>query len=420
MKTVAASGCLLALAAGLLLISCVRDNLLERLAPFDIPVLWLSTRLLPFVLVYIVAGHAAQSDVSTCYWPQAVGAASGHVPYRDFESFFGPLFPYLLAAPLPLWMDARVLILWMSVLEAVTVFSTLRISELNRPGRRRARFLLCCFLAPGPLLLTIVAGQEDFLLWLAGLLTWTLAVRGRDIAAGTVALAGLLFTKALFLLPLAGFLGFAGSRKRFLSVLLPAGIFGAILLWLLTGPEFMAVLGQSHNISPPQIWILLHAATGGIVPAGGRAISFTVMLVFLCLAFVTGAKRTMVLHQSFAAFAAYWVVLFGVTMILSPKSQGAYFGIFSLPALVLVLDRPAALVVWVFLGTLAPIVPSIFYRLGEPLSASLDGIPGLLGWVDLLLQTCMVVAIFFLAWQAWRIGQESEARLGTTPSPVIG
>ena len=402
LKTGFALASLLFLCIALAFARRVRIATLESFARFDVALMWLGTRLMPFLVVYILAGFSAESDVATCFWPQAVGAISGQVPYRDFESFFGPLFPDLLGVSVILWRDPRAIILWMTLLEAVTIALTLRASGLVRPGLARTRFLLCCFLAPGPLLLEVIGGQEDFLLWSFGLLVWIAAARSRDVLASSITTAAMLCTKALFLLPLAGFFGLARSRAKFLAVIMPAGVVTVLVLWWLTGSAFLSTLGQSGNISPPQIWIILHFLSLGQIPAGTPSISFSVIALLLLAAFVGGSWRADAIKKSFSTIAAGWTLLFALLMLLSPKSQGAYFANFALPCLCLVLDRPRLLAVWIFAGALAVIEPSMFYRFGEQLPTSFTALHGAAGALDITLQAMLVAAFATLAWQAWR------------------
>ncbi len=395
--------CLLALWSTLALGRRLPADVLAWLARYDVSLLWCAARLLPFLVVYVFAGFSPESDVATCFWPQAVGALAGQVPYRDFESFFGPFYSYLLAVPLLVWKDPRAIILWMTLLEALTIALTLRAAKLDAPGVARTRFLLCCFLAPGPLLLEVIGGQEDFLLWTFGLLTWAALSRSRDVLAGSVTAAAMLCTKVLFLLPLVGFFGLAHSRVRYLAVLVPTGGIAALLLWQLTGTAFLSTLGQSSNISPPQVWILLHFLSQGRIPAGTPVISFSVIVVLLLAAFFGAIWRADDLRKDFAAFAAGWTVLFALLLLLSPKSQGAYFANFALPCLCLIIDRPRLLVVWVVAGALAVIEPSLFYRFGEQLPANFAAVRGPAGFLDLALQALLVTGFATLAWHAWKI-----------------
>ncbi len=402
LKVGIALGCLSALAGALAMAKRLRPEAHAAAARFDLPVLWVLARLLPFLVVYVLLGYKTESDVATCFWPQASGAFAGQVPYRDFESFFGPLYPYLLAVPLIVWKDPRALVLWMTLLEAATIALTLRAARLDKPGLDRTRFLLCCFLAPGPLMIEVIGGQEDFLLWTSGVLTWFALRQSRDILGSGISTLGMLAVKALYLLPLAAFFGLARSRWKYLAVLAPVGALTIVVLHHLTGTAFLGMLGQSGNISPPQIWIPLHLLSQGLIPSGSPLISFSVILVLLGSAFYFGWKLASAIKTSPEIFMAGWTMLFALLMVLSPKSQGAYFLNLALPCLALALHRPRFLVVWAIFGALAGVEPSIFYRLGEQQPGGFSEIKSLGVAVDLGLQAVMVVMLLWIAREAWR------------------
>jgi hypothetical protein len=407
LKIALAAACVAALAVALALSRRLRPATLARLAGFDVAALWLLTRVVPIGVIYFAAGFSPESDVADVYWKQAVGAISGRVPYRDFESAFAPLFPDLLAVPLLVWRDPRALIVWMTILEAFTIRLTLHAAGMSRPGLPRLHFLLCAFLAPGPLMLEVVGGQEDFLLWTFGLLVWLALRQSRDTLGGAIAAAAMLFTKATFVVPLAGLFGIARARLRFVAVIAAVGLVTLLVLVKLTGSDFLAVLRRSGNISPPQIWILLHFLSAGVVPAGTPVLSFVVIAGAFLAALGGSLAKADELRTSWPKFAAGWSVLLATMIVLSPKSQGAYFGYFALPALAVGLGRPRFLAIWVLTGALAVIEPSVFYRLGEQLPDGPAAVHGLWGAIDLGLQAVLVLAIVWIAWQCWRVFRDA-------------
>jgi hypothetical protein len=416
LKITAAVAC-----AGLLAIAMGRswkasDRWHRQFRRFDTLALWLLARIIPIFLVYVVGKFAPQSDVATCFWPQAIGAANGKVPYRDFESFFSPLFPYLLSIPVLLWHDPRALLVWFSILEAMTVHVTARFAGLHEAGSPRLRFLLCAFLAPGPLLLSVIGGQEDFLVWTSGLVIWLVVRRSSDGTASAVATFAALATKATIIVPLALLLGIVRSPLRFLACLVPIGAIAGFVLWRLTGTQFLSVLSQSGNISPPQIWLLLHFLSHGIITAGTSAISFVVVIGIVGIAFIFGRRSAELLRSSPASFAALWVLVFSLLIVLSPKSQGAYLGYLLLPSLVLCVSNVRALIVWVTAGAIAVVEPSLFYRLGEPHPAAWRDVQMPWGAVDLVLQASLVT---MLVWSAWQTGKMIQTAVRGTATEVV-
>lgn len=400
-KAVISSGALAMLAATLLWLR--NDARAARLSRWiNIPSLWALTRLLPWLVIYMLLGFQPQSDVATAFWPQGLGASEGRLPYRDFETFFSPLFPYLLALPLLLWKDPRALILFLSVLEALTVSLTLRASDSSPSLAARARWLAFYFLAPGPLLLSVIGGQEDFLVWSGGLVLWLCFRRWREFGAGLAAVACALVTKPLFIIPAAAVLGLSRRRWHYVAAALPLALLVLVTLWLMVGREFLQVLSQTGNVTPPNIWIWIHWWSGGRfnLHLPGLSLTLVAFVVGISAAYF-GFARDRIGNEIRGYFAA-WTFVFALSMLLNLKSLGAYFGYFALPALALFhpLANRRALSWWVVLGTLAPIESSLWYRTREPLLTSWPNSP----WVALeyCLQALMLAALIGLAWAAHR------------------
>ncbi len=53
-------------------------------------------RIIPFIIVYVILHFKAQSDV-IIFWKSAQEALKLKLVYRDFESLYSPLFPYITA-----------------------------------------------------------------------------------------------------------------------------------------------------------------------------------------------------------------------------------------------------------------------------------------------------------------------------------
>jgi hypothetical protein len=246
------------------------------------------------------------------------------------------------------------------------------------------------------------------------MIVWWMLTHARSFLGGFSAGLALLSTKVLFVFPLLGFLPLSRSPRRYLLAVLGCSGLALAVLWSLTGPAFLGVLGQSRNISPPQIWMLLHLVSGGWIPAGGPLIAYGSVIALAGLAWMVARRHTAALSTSFSSFAAYWILLYGTLMLVSAKSQGAYVGIFLLPALAHAIGHARLLAVWLALGALAAIEPSLFYRLGQPIPASFGEVRGWLGAADLTLQFGLVTLIAWFVRDAWRTLAQHRA------APVVG
>jgi hypothetical protein len=380
----------------------LRDEARARTAArwLDLPLCWVLTRLIPWLGIYVVAGYLPQSDVATAYWPHALAVLRGDLPYRDFECFFGPLFPYLLSLPVLLWEDPRGLVLFFSLLEAVTVALTIKAEALAPGTPARARWLALYFLAPGPLLFGVVGGQEDFLFWLAGLLLWQVLLRGREFGAGALTVLAVTLTKPLFVIPAALIFGLSRRRLHFLLGAVPLALGVLAILWFGTGRAFLSVLSQGNNISPPNVWIWLHWLSAGHIDIVQRGLSLALVLSIAAFGFVVFARRAPVLLASYRHFTAAWTLVFAIFMLFSLKSLGAYFAYFALPAFGLFMAQRnvRALALWMLMGAVAPVECSLWFRLGEPLITGLPASPAV--WLEFALQGVQLVCLVVFAWSA--------------------
>lgn len=398
-KTIISIGCLAA--AGLAALWLRDAQRAQKAARWiDLPLCWLITRLVPWFGIYFVAGYLPQSDVATAYWPHALAVLRGDLPYRDFECFFGPLFPYLVSMPVLLWKDPRVLVLFFCVMEALTVALTIRAERLAPCTPERARWLALYFLAPGPLLLGVVGGQEDFMFWFAGLLLWHVVLLGREFGAGGLTVLAVATTKPLFIIPAALIFGLSRRRRRFLASALPLALGVLATLWLLTGRAFLGVLSQGDNISPPNIWIWLHWLSAGHIGITHRGLSLAIVFSVAVFGFGLFARSATVLLASYRHFTAAWTFVFAVFMLFSLKSLGAYFAYFALPAFGLFMAQrhTRSLILWMIMGAVAPIECSLWFRLGEPLITGLPERPAI--WVEFALQGVQLFCLVAFAWTA--------------------
>ena len=59
-------------------------------------ILTFASRMGLYVSVYFILNQNVTTDVASAYYPQGLNVLDGQVVYRDFESSYSPLFPYLM------------------------------------------------------------------------------------------------------------------------------------------------------------------------------------------------------------------------------------------------------------------------------------------------------------------------------------
>lgn len=350
---------LLAAATGLLIFSPKKT---ERFVPP--PALsWVLLRVLPFVVVYLLAGIEPQSDL-VGFYNGAAAALQGKLVYRDFISVYAPLYAYLTALPLLVWNHPKALVLFMILIEGLVLWATAR--RYGWPGRQVLLYLLM----PGSLLLSVIGGQEDVWMWGCGLLLLYGAIERRSwLLAGMAVGAAMVITKALFVVVVPALLVLARRPAAFVGGALLLGL--PVLAWQFLSSEwaFLMPLQLGREPLSPNLWSVLYPLAGGWLAAVSPS-----LLNYAGLAGVMGVSsfwawrhgRHLPLPQ---AVAVVWVLAFSLVMLLVRSAYANYIFAFLMPLLAARIinfsSRREVAVLLVF-NILCIIQPSLWWRLGQP------------------------------------------------------
>lgn len=128
-------------------------------------------RLVPFVGVYLVLNQEPRNDVEFFY-RKAAAVLQGKLVYRDFMSYHGPLFSYLISWPLLIWRNGKVLVLLMALVELVIAIATMR--RYRATSDTPIVWFVLYYLLPLPFVALVLCGQEDEWMWGFCLLTLAL------------------------------------------------------------------------------------------------------------------------------------------------------------------------------------------------------------------------------------------------------
>jgi hypothetical protein len=168
---------------------------------FDLGVLILAAamRLGLFVAVFIVLGMNVTGDVSGYYVPQGEWALEGRIVYRDFESSYSVLFPYLVGLILLTWHSAKAVVLAAIALELLSLPLWLAAARRWLPERTVRIAALLYVTSPIPFLNIALKGHNQ--VWVSILIAASLwALARRDILSGAVQGFSLMAVKVLSLL----------------------------------------------------------------------------------------------------------------------------------------------------------------------------------------------------------------------------
>jgi hypothetical protein len=358
--------------------------------------LWVLLRLVPFGLLYGLAGYAATSDL-TGFYNGAVAARQGLVPYRDFVTVYAPLYAYLTALPTLLWDDARSIILLMMLVEGLILWGTYRLYRLP------LFTVLLYLLLPAALMNCVIGGQEDIWMWGFGLLTVAaMQHRERAFAAGLVLGLALVVTKALFVLLVPVVFFWVSGKVRLVAGMLAVGLPVLAVLFYLGGWSFLMPVQLAQEPLSPNLWSVLHPVLGDFfdkIPPK--------LFNYAALLGVVGVSTAAVFRwkQRGLSYAAMllraWVLVFSLIMLLVPSAYAVYGFAFALPLVAGGLPGYASgrpLFFLLLFNFLSVLQPSAWWRLGQPFYQFSD-----LTTLSFLLEYAMQVGIvgcllYFVGW----------------------
>ncbi len=327
---------------------------------------WLLFRLLPFVVVYLLAGFAPTSDVNG-FWDEGSKASMGQVVYRDFWSPYSPLYAYYLGLWLKFWHDPRMLVLGMTVMDALALWVSW---YFYRSRLSKADFLfkaLLYYLLPGSLVLCVVGAQEDVWMWLFVVLAYLLRQRTDRVEVYALVLAlGLLLTKAILVLIFVPLFILEKKKVRFLVVMALVGAVSLAILYPLVGWEFTQPLDEAKTLRAPNIPAILNPWFFNQIGVGEKIWNWVGLILSVGLGSWTAwrwrsADFSVMLSRS-------WIALYATMMIVQQSAYSNYIFLFLIPLVFFVIDwRERSQVTLLLIFNLLCVVhPSYWWRLDMP------------------------------------------------------
>jgi len=324
----------------------------------------------------LIPGLVRSSDLVKYYYPEALNAVQGQVPYVDFASSYGPLFPYLAGALLPVWQSPAAIALILVACEVLAVFALCSIVRKTQSADPRgpsdptlARALFIYALNPAAVYWSGMIAYNSSVI----LLFWVLAIGllfAQRYGSSLVALsASVVFGKALGIL--AAPLWLADPRRRIKYVILAAVI--ASLVFLVARQFDIDLLlplqREGDRSTSGNVWFLL----SGVLALSPESTLWR-LAPLATFALSVGAFMTWLWSRwkqppSFAQFCGAVAALGWLFMLLSKKTYPHYTPMFLLfCVLALCASRPKG--AWILLlalvGAIGIIEPGLWNALGQP------------------------------------------------------
>ena len=360
------------------------------------------------VLVYAFAPmEGLGSDAQRHYLPQALRVLDGEIPYRDFRTSYGPLFPFLIAPGLLLWRSPGSVVFTMLLVEAamLAVYAS-RCRGAGRSGHWRVSFLYVT--SPISWYWVGAVGTNSVVIACFAMLSLALAEARRDAASGILAGLGLLFSKLPMILAWPAVLLF--QKRGILSRGIPVAVVLAAMAAL--ARVDVDVAGRAVDVdfraTSGNLWFLLSMLGSFELNSPSvkqlSMLSLLAALAPLCLFFLVDRVRNGT--GGFDSAAALLSVVNLIFMTLSYKTYPWYWAAFLPFALhTVVTDEELSLrplIPLVFLGSITHLEP----RLWMEVRAWQPGLLSSIGGTLFVLDVAMLCAILY-----WTVLCYRRARL---------
>jgi hypothetical protein len=319
------------------------------------------THLGVFCFLFLFLGLPVSSDI-TVYYPEAKAVLQGHLPYRDFDSPYAPLFPYAVAGIISVWSSPKSIVLFAIILELICFPIWWRVSNAVF-GRKITSFASVLYLAsPVPLVIVAVTGQiQVWVFFLLGTALVLLLVR-RCFWSGMVFSIACVATKFLSLLFVPPLVWTTKSRVRWVIgfAIAPILVYGALLYHGIDGLYPLRVEGA--NLTSGNLPFLLRLVAPAIPVRAFDLI--TAVALLSALAWLAPSFRTQNNFRS-AIFALSLLLL--VLLIFSKKAFTNYLVMAFFPLCVTAAcageKRPVITnLIFSLFGLVALLEPSLWFR----------------------------------------------------------
>lgn len=344
----------------------VQQRLENRNVSAFITLGWILFRLLPFVVIYILADIAPTSDVNG-FWDEGSKASQGMVVYRDFWSPYSPLYAYYLGTWLKIWYDPRMIVFVMTFMDTVALWVSWHLYRFQLSNADYLYKVLLYYLLPGSLILCVVGAQEDVWMWLFVIVAYLYRQRtGRVEVYALILAMALLLTKAIFVLILAPLFFLEKEKIRFVVVMALVGATSLAILYPLVGWEFTQPLDEAKVLRAPNVLSVLNPWFFDSMGVGETFWNWFGLVVSVGMGSWTAWRfRT---SDFPILISRSWIALYATMMVIQQSAYSNYIFLFLIPLVFYVVDWHNKKQVGLLLlfNLLCVVHPSYWWRLGMP------------------------------------------------------
>ncbi len=358
-------------------------------------------RILPFIVVYIIYGYDAQSDVQI-FWKSAQEAAKFKLVYTDFESLYSPFFPYITAIPLFFWDAARAVTLLMIFIELGVLWLTMK----TYPDRSSASTLfkgLIYLLLPAPYIFCVLGGQEDIWMWgFACLVVYAWQRKKSDFVLGMITGLGLLATKAFFVLLLPLLLLKLKNKGQFILGNVVVGLPILLILYVFGGTSFLMPIRLAQEPMAVNMWSIVNPLIWDYgITADIKLLNWIGLFVILGIAIWQTLKSKSIDIQQY--MPKIWMLIFGVMMVVQIGAYANYIFIFAMPLLFgfnFFKNKTFLILTFIF-QSFATVQPSFWFRIGKPF-LRFDNFLGAKFAIEYALEMVVFIGVIYWLAKVWK------------------
>ncbi len=372
-------------------------------------------RLLPFLITYVVLGFEPQSDVQYFY-KIVLSALRLEIPYLRALNPYSPFYGYMLALPVAIYKNSRMVILSLILFEMGCVWLTQRLflPSLSR-GERWFRCLIY-YMLPVSFVFSVFSGQEDVLLWGAVIGAYWVWQRTQNAFLGGILMgAGLLVTKAIFVLILIPIFFLTRKKVSFLAGAALIGLPVFVWLYLTTGTRFLdQPLHEGDYLKAPNWRSLLNPFFYEYLGNNGKAGKWPTLAILLAvIGLITFWVRQR--DKLMGYLPALYIAIFSAMTVLQQSAISVYAYAFMLPLVFCLTNLRNRVQVGFLLifNLLAANHPSIWWRMNQPYYNRFMAFENPLYLAEYVMEWLIVAGFVWIAYRA--IMQVRRGPVAVTP-----
>ena len=323
-------------------------------------------RVVPYIIVFFFLSLPVPSDI-IYYWQHSIPILDGKLVYRDFFCPYAPFFPYIIALVVKLWYSPKAISLLMMVCEVGILYFTAKEFKPFYKKEELLYRLLLYLVMPASLVLSALSGQEDIWMWFCVLLAYRFShSKNAAFKMGIILGIGHLFTKAVLVLGTISVFFFIQKRVSFVLGLVIIGIPTLVILYALTGLEFLQPIQESNILRAPNIGSVLNPIFFNHLHLGEKWLNWfglSIIVVISGLISLYSPQKNLL-----KPFALIWIITYGSMMIVQQSAYSNYIFIFLMPLMFVLLDteKLSELLILLVFNVATVIQPSIWWRYNMP------------------------------------------------------